>query len=83
MKMFLLLHHCLFYQWVQEGSPSHSTLVKIESPHQFVPKTGDPNEFKKKQKEVCLLILYIVHGKVKFSKQNPENNTQLSKNGNI
>ncbi|PRD28029.1 UNVERIFIED_CONTAM: hts [Trichonephila clavipes] len=39
-------------KWVQEGSPSHSTLVKIESPHQFVPKTGDPNEFKKKQKEM-------------------------------
>ncbi|CAL1265032.1 unnamed protein product [Larinioides sclopetarius] len=38
--------------WVQEGSPSHSTLVKIESPHQFIPKTGDPNEFKKKQKEM-------------------------------
>ncbi|XP_035218260.1 protein hu-li tai shao-like isoform X3 [Stegodyphus dumicola] len=38
--------------WVQEGSPSHSTLVKIESPHQFIPKTGDPNEFKKKQKEL-------------------------------
>ncbi|GFU60463.1 protein hu-li tai shao [Nephila pilipes] len=39
-------------KWVQEGSPSHSTLVKIESPHQFIPKTGDPNEFKKKQKEM-------------------------------
>ncbi|GIY15618.1 protein hu-li tai shao [Caerostris darwini] len=39
-------------KWVQEGSPSHSTLVKIESPHQFIPKTGDPNEFKKKQKEI-------------------------------
>ncbi|GFY76171.1 protein hu-li tai shao [Trichonephila inaurata madagascariensis] len=39
-------------KWVQEGSPSHTTLVKIESPHQFVPKTGDPNEFKKKQKEM-------------------------------
>ncbi|XP_015915897.1 protein hu-li tai shao isoform X3 [Parasteatoda tepidariorum] len=39
-------------KWVQEGSPSHSTLVKIDSAHQFVPKTGDPNEFKKKQKEI-------------------------------
>lgn len=39
-------------QWVQEGSPSHSTNVKIESPHQFVPKSGDPNEFKRKQKQV-------------------------------
>lgn len=38
--------------WVQEGSPSHSTPVKIESPHQFIPKTGDPYEFKRKQKEL-------------------------------
>uniref|UniRef100_A0A1W7RAC3 Protein hu-li tai shao n=1 Tax=Hadrurus spadix TaxID=141984 RepID=A0A1W7RAC3_9SCOR len=39
--------------WVQEGgSPSHSTPVKIDSPHQFVPKSGDPGEFKKKQKEI-------------------------------
>ncbi|XP_054709624.1 protein hu-li tai shao-like isoform X2 [Uloborus diversus] len=39
-------------KWVQEGSPSHSTHVKIDSPHQFIPKTGDPNEFKRKQKEL-------------------------------
>ncbi|XP_067136630.1 protein hu-li tai shao isoform X5 [Centruroides vittatus] len=38
--------------WVQEGSPSHSTSIKIQSPHQFVPKSGDPNEFKRKQKEL-------------------------------
>lgn len=39
-------------KWVQEGSPSHSTSIKIQSPHQFVPKSSDPNEFKRKQKEL-------------------------------
>ncbi|XP_022237807.1 protein hu-li tai shao-like isoform X2 [Limulus polyphemus] len=40
-------------KWVQEGSPSHSSSVKIESTHQFLPKnTGDPKEFKQKQKEI-------------------------------
>lgn len=38
--------------WVQEGSPTHSTTVKIDHAHQFVPKTGDPTEFKRKQKEL-------------------------------
>lgn len=40
-------------KWIQDGSPSHtnSTTCKIEN-LQFVPKTGDPNEFKKKQKEL-------------------------------
>ncbi|XP_076368888.1 protein hu-li tai shao-like isoform X6 [Tachypleus tridentatus] len=39
--------------WVQEGSPSHSSSIKIESTHQFLPKnTGDPKEFKQKQKEI-------------------------------
>ncbi|XP_076368900.1 protein hu-li tai shao-like isoform X14 [Tachypleus tridentatus] len=40
-------------KWVQEGSPSHSSSIKIESTHQFLPKnTGDPKEFKQKQKEI-------------------------------
>ncbi|XP_022254584.1 protein hu-li tai shao-like isoform X4 [Limulus polyphemus] len=39
--------------WVQEGSPTHSTSVKIDNTHQFLPKnTGDPKEFKRKQKEI-------------------------------
>lgn len=38
--------------WVQEGSPSHSTPVKINSTHQFIPKSTDPKEFKKKQQEI-------------------------------
>lgn len=39
-------------KWVQEGSPSHSTSVKIDTSHQFVPKGTDPAEFKRKQKEL-------------------------------
>ncbi|UYV68604.1 add-1 [Cordylochernes scorpioides] len=38
-------------KWVQEGSPSHSTTVKIADALQFVPKSTDPQEFKRKQKE--------------------------------
>ncbi|GBN06250.1 Protein hu-li tai shao, partial [Araneus ventricosus] len=39
-------------KWVQEGSPSHSTSVKIQSTHQFIPITNDIGEFKRKQKEL-------------------------------
>lgn len=45
-------------KWVAEGSPTHSTSFKIESPHQFTPAAGtagapiDPKEFKRKQKEL-------------------------------
>ncbi|KAF8777949.1 protein hu-li tai shao-like isoform X2 [Argiope bruennichi] len=39
-------------KWVQEGSPSHSTSVKIQSPHQFIPISNDIGEFKRKQKEL-------------------------------
>ncbi|CAG2176558.1 unnamed protein product [Oppiella nova] len=40
-------------KWVQEaGSPSHSTPIKIETPHQFAPVSLDPSEFKRKQKEM-------------------------------
>ncbi|XP_054715695.1 protein hu-li tai shao-like isoform X2 [Uloborus diversus] len=39
-------------KWVQEGSPSHSTAIKIQTPHQFIPKISDIGEFKRKQKEL-------------------------------
>ncbi|XP_035217214.1 protein hu-li tai shao-like isoform X1 [Stegodyphus dumicola] len=39
-------------KWVQEGSPSHSTAIKIQTPHQFIPKSSDIGEFKRKQKEL-------------------------------
>ncbi|CAG2108612.1 unnamed protein product [Medioppia subpectinata] len=42
-------------KWVQgsqDGSPSHSTPIKIETPHQFVPVSLDPSEFKRKQKQM-------------------------------
>jgi len=37
-------------KWVSEGSPSHSTPIKIESSNQFVPLNSNPKEFKKVQK---------------------------------
>lgn len=37
-------------KWVSEGSPSHSTPIKIESSNQFVPVNTNPKEFKKVQK---------------------------------
>eukprot|EP00092_Neocalanus_flemingeri_P003051 GFUD01003260.1.p1 GENE.GFUD01003260.1~~GFUD01003260.1.p1 ORF type:complete len:664 (-),score=171.33 GFUD01003260.1:1641-3632(-) len=37
-------------KWVSEGSPSHSTPIKIDSPNQFVPLNSNPKEFKKVQK---------------------------------
>jgi len=39
-------------QWVAEGSPTHSTPVKIEGTLQFVPKNTNPKEFKKLQQQV-------------------------------
>merc|ERR1719150_1840559 len=36
-------------KWVQDGSPSHSTPVKVESPNQFVPLGTTKKEFKKVQ----------------------------------
>merc|ERR1719282_1922992 len=38
------------YQWVADGSPSHSTPVKIETSNQFVPTGTNPKEFKRVQK---------------------------------
>jgi len=37
-------------KWVTDGSPSHSTPIKIEKPNQFVPLNTNPKEFKKVQK---------------------------------
>merc|ERR1719369_217138 len=37
-------------KWVTDGSPSHSTPIKLESPTQFVPLNTNPKEFKKVQK---------------------------------
>ena len=37
-------------QWVADGSPSHSTPVKIETSNQFVPTGTDPKEFRRVQK---------------------------------
>merc|ERR1719350_1149583 len=37
-------------KWVSDGSPSHSTPIKIESSNQFVPLNSNPKEFKKVQK---------------------------------
>ena len=39
-------------QWVADGSPSHSTPIKIENSNQFVPVNTNPKEFKKVQKLV-------------------------------
>ncbi|CAL8078267.1 unnamed protein product [Orchesella dallaii] len=39
-------------KWVAEGSPTHSTPVKIEHSLQFVPKNTDPKEFKKLQQQI-------------------------------
>merc|ERR1712179_111232 len=36
-------------KWVQDGSPSHSTPIKVESPNQFVPLGTSKKEFKKVQ----------------------------------
>ncbi|KAH9403883.1 Class II Aldolase and Adducin N-terminal domain [Tyrophagus putrescentiae] len=41
------------WQIQQDGSPAHSTPIKIDSHSQFVPVNGgDPNEFKRKQREM-------------------------------
>jgi len=37
-------------KWVSDGSPSHSTPIKIENSNQFVPLETNPKEFKKVQK---------------------------------
>jgi len=39
-------------KWVADGSPTHSTPVKIEGTLQFVPKNTNPKEFKKLQQQI-------------------------------
>ena len=39
-------------QWVQDGSPSKSTPIKVESPNQFVPLGTTKKEFKRIQAAV-------------------------------
>lgn len=39
-------------QWVADGSPTHSSAVRIENPLQFVPAGTNPKEFKKLQQLV-------------------------------
>jgi len=39
-------------KWVADGSPTHGTAVKLEGAHTFIPPGTDPQEFKKKQKEL-------------------------------
>jgi hypothetical protein len=46
------LWFCLLLQWVADGSPSHSTPIKVESPNQFVPLGTTKKEFKKIQAAV-------------------------------
>merc|ERR1711997_780904 len=36
-------------KWVQDGSPSHSTPIKVDSPNQFVPLGTSKKEFKRVQ----------------------------------
>lgn len=49
----MLTNHFVLLQWVQDGSPQHANnAIKIENAHQFAPVQIDPNEFRKKQKEV-------------------------------
>lgn len=40
-------------QWVAEGSPTHSTPVRIDDALQFVPPNTNPKEFKRVQQQVC------------------------------
>lgn len=43
---------CTVLQWVTDGSPNHSTAVRIEHPLQFVPTGTNAKEFKKLQQQV-------------------------------
>lgn len=39
-------------QWVADGSPNHSTAVRIENPLQFVPVGTNAREFKRLQQQI-------------------------------
>lgn len=46
-------------KWISENSPSRqATSIKIDKSHQFVPLNVQPNEFRKRQKEVNLMIKF-------------------------
>ena len=45
----------VLFQWVTDGSPSHSTPIKIESSNQFVPLNTNSKEFRKVQKMVSYI----------------------------
>ena len=47
-------------QWVAEGSPTHSTPVRIEDPLQFVPVNTNPKEFKRVQQQVFIFKIYLI-----------------------
>lgn len=47
------------WQWVADGSPTHSTAVRIENPLQFVPPGTNPKEFKKLQQLVSRKIVSV------------------------
>ena len=51
-------------QWVQDGSPSKSTPIKVESPNQFVPLGTSKKEFRRIQTAVFTFNIYIFTGLV-------------------
>lgn len=51
-------------QWVADGSPTHSTAVRIDHMLQFVPKGTDPKEFKKLQQQVS--VFFHLHFRIIF-----------------
>ena len=54
---FIFLSSRLLLQWVQDGSPSHSTPIKVESPNQFVPLGTSKKEFKRVQQAVSYMTI--------------------------
>ncbi|KAH8254391.1 hypothetical protein KR032_009783, partial [Drosophila birchii] len=47
-------------KWVAEGSPTHSTPVRIEDPLQFVPAGTTTREFKRVQQQVSILFILFI-----------------------
>ncbi|KAK3094862.1 hypothetical protein FSP39_007183 [Pinctada imbricata] len=39
-------------RWVQEGSPSKSTVIRTDNPNQFAPQGSNPKEYRDKQKQI-------------------------------
>jgi hypothetical protein len=61
-------------QWVADGSPSHSTPIKLESPNQFIPLGTSKKEFKRIQAAVSFHSRRPAGGSevVEHSMTNPE-----------